>query len=119
MSAETVAYAALTASPGLTNLVGTRVYPDMVPREQGMPSVAMSRIESEYVNSIHTGVPLATLVTLEIWCMGDSRASAEEVADAAVLLLANAGFFSEDRRQELDAGPPEIFAAILVMKYWE
>jgi hypothetical protein len=88
MSAETVAYAALSAAPAVTTLVGTRIYPDFVPQEKTLPAVAINRAATEYI----TTIPAARR-----WVDRDARglvhglytrSAAEGVADAVVAPLA-------------------------------
>jgi hypothetical protein len=54
MSAETVAYAALSAAAAVTTLVSTRIYPDFVPQEKTLPAVAINRAATEYITTIHS-----------------------------------------------------------------
>ena len=53
------------ADAGVTTLVGTRIYPELVPLEQEPPFVAYSRTGTEYLTTIHSGVPLGADVTID------------------------------------------------------
>ena len=102
MSAETELYAALSGAPAVTALVSTRIYPDAVPQEQTVPSIAYARTDTEYVITIHSGVPQGEFATFEVVCMAEARDLADAVADAAIAALGAAGFFLLTRAQELD-----------------
>ncbi len=92
MSAESLLFAALTADAGVTTLVGTRIYPELVPLEQEPPFVAYSRTGTEYVMTIHSGIPAAETATLEVVCMARTQEASNEVADAVVLAVGAANF---------------------------
>ena len=52
MSAESALYAALSGLPGLTALVSTRIYPDVIPEDAAMPAVVTARTGTEPVIGI-------------------------------------------------------------------
>mgnify|MGYP000864515468 CR=1 FL=1 len=82
MSAETVLYATLSAAAAVTAIVGTRVYPDVVPHDEDLPAAASARIATELVITMHSSAPVAETVVLEVMCMDESRAGAETLGDA-------------------------------------
>lgn len=104
MSAEELLFAALTADAGVTALVGTRIYPELVPQEQEPPCVAYSRAGTEYVMTIHSGVPAAQIATLEIVCMARTQEAANQVADAVVPAAGAANFVLTGR----SSMPPDV-----------
>lgn len=112
MSAETVAYAALSAAPAVTGLVSSRIYPDFVPQEKTLPAVAINRAATEYITTIHASTPLGAIATLEVWCMASTRSAAEALATAVVATLAAAQFSITNRAPEFDA-ETEVFAAVI------
>lgn len=117
---EKVAYSALSGSPEITAIVGPRIYPDVVPERVPLPAIVISRMTTDYVNTIHGGVPPASLVHLEIWCMDDSRADAEALADIAANVITGAEFFLEDRRPEFDPEiAPPIWSSVVTIAYWQ
>ena len=103
MSAETELYAALSAAPAVTALVSTRIYPDAVPQEQVVPSIAYARTDTEFVTTIHSGIPAAQFATLEVVCMAEARDIADAIADAVLDALGAAGFVVLARAQDFDA----------------
>lgn len=120
MSAETVAYALLVGSPGVTHLTGTRVYPDFIPVDKTLPAVALTRTpEVEYVYTIHDNTVQAARVELEAYCMASSRAEAEALADAVLALLTSDQFAASGRRPSFDPEQPELFVTVLTFTYWE
>lgn len=122
MRAEEAAYSTLTSFPSVTALVGARVHPDFIPVNKDLPAISMLREDTVMISTIHSGEVVASQATLEFWCVAASRKNAEDVADAALLALTTGSpgeFYPVSRRQETDAGPPEQFATVLTMMYWE
>lgn len=118
MSAETQAYTVLSGAAAVTAIVGTRIYPDAVPQEQAFPSVALLRTDTEYVTTIHSGVPLAAKVTLDVWCMAAGRKAAEDLADAVETALGGNSFNMAGRRPEFDE-ETNIHSTVLTVFYWQ
>lgn len=117
MSAEADLYSALTSDTGVSALVEERVYPEVAPQDQPLPSIAFSRLATEYVNSIH-GTSLAQKATLDVYCMGTDKPSAEELCDEVELALRTADFITVGRRAEFD-GEQLLWSAVLTVDYWE
>jgi hypothetical protein len=101
VSAETNLYATLSAASAVTALVSARIYPDVVPLEEAVPSIAYSRVDTEFVNTIH-GASVAQFANLEVVCMAVARDVADDLADKAAAALAVAGWLMQSRRQEFD-----------------
>lgn len=118
MSAETVAYSTLSGASAVTDLVGTRIYPDFVPNEKTLPAVAINRSATDYINTIHSNVALGAIVTLEVWCMAATRAAAEGLADAVVATLGGGDFSILNRSPEFDS-ESEVFATVLTVSILE
>lgn len=118
MSAEQVAYATLSAAAAVTALVDTRIYPDFVPQEKTLPAVAMARASTEYVTTIHSGLPAAAIVNLELWCMAASRAAAEDLATKVIAALAPVTNAVIERLPEFDA-ETEVFATVVTVVFLE
>lgn len=122
MSTESDAYSALSAAVGVTALVSTRVFPDIVPQEYALPSVAMTRTGTVPIQTIHSMTPVASVVTIEMWCMAETKTSAEAVANAVHTALAAVNFRMVDRRPEIvveSDGEPSVWATVLTFEYWE
>lgn len=103
MSAETSAVTALLNAVAVTNIVGQKVYPDAVPQEQPLPCVAIIRDETEYITTIHSGVPLGSTVILDVWCMASTRSAAEALTDAVETAIGAAGFSPRNRKPAYDS----------------
>jgi hypothetical protein len=116
VSAESDLYTALSGAAAVTAIVSTRIYPDVVPQEQTIPSVAFARIGTQYERTIHSATPIMQTATLEIACMDDKRADAEALADAVVTAAAGSGFRVMDRRAELDS-ENGIWATVLTVEH--
>lgn len=110
MSAETLIQAALIGDAGLTAVVPlANIAADSV---QGLPAVVTNRAGTEYTNTIHGSVPVASDATMDSNCMAATRLAAENVGDLVVTALATAGFLVIDRRQDFD---PETLTYITVV----
>lgn len=112
MSAETDLYAALSGAAAVTALVSTRIYPDVVPADVALPCIAYTRTETEFVTTIHSARPVAETAFLEISCMAESRAAAEDLGDKVRNAAGDAGFAPVGRRAEFDP-ENEMWAAVL------
>lgn len=117
LSAETLIFGTLTANGPLTALVATRIYPDFLSQEITLPAIVTQRVESEYVNTIHTGAAAATRITMDTWCLAATRIGAEALADAVEVALPAGLFVLTDRRIEFDPDT-ETFAAVVTSKIW-
>lgn len=104
MSAETALYAALVARAGLTALVGTRIYPDAIPEDATLPAVVYQRASTAPIVSIG-GVVFADDVRFAITAWGQTRTSADAVADEIGQALATSGNPVVDRSSGYD---PEV-----------
>lgn len=118
MSAETQAYARLTADAAVSAIVSQRVYPDFVPQEKTVPAIAITRVGTEPLMTIHSFVPCATQVTLEVWCLANGRYAAEQLANVAQSALAGGEFALVNRVPEYDA-ESDIWATVLTVEFWE
>lgn len=117
MSAETALYSALSGDSAVAALVAARIYPDLAPQDIALPCVAFSRVDTEYVVTIHSAVPAGQFATLEIACMATTRTGADALADAVITAAAGAGFTPEGRRAELDA-ENNLWAAVLTVQHF-
>lgn len=96
MSAETTLYSTLSAAAPVTAIVGTNIYPDQAPQELDPPFIVYERAGTDPTMTIH-GTIVATKVTVDLHCLADTRAIAEDLADKVVAALVSAGFEYLDR----------------------
>ena len=115
MSAETQLFATLAAASAVTALVSQRIYPDVTPAEATLPCVAYARLETSYVQTIHSAAPVAETAVLEVMCMATSRDGAETLCNAVQAALFAAGFTPVGRRAEFDFDS-EMCAAVLTVE---
>lgn len=101
MSAESALYAALSGASGLTALVGTRIYPDVIPEDADLPAVVYQRAGTAPVITI-SGSVLADDVRFVIMAWGKTRTSADAVADQVGQALAASGNPVVDRSTGYD-----------------
>ncbi len=108
MAAESTLYAMLSAHAGLAALVGSgdaaRIYPDALPEDCDYPAVVFSRASTEPIATIH-GAVHGAFVTLAISAWGESRSSADAVADAIESALNAGGEIPQTRASAYD---PEV-----------
>lgn len=116
MSAETALYTALSGDSAVAAIVAARIYPDLVPQDAALPCVAFSRVDTRYVQTIHSAVPAGQDAVLEVACMSTSRTLADALAEAVISAAGGAGFTPVGRRAELDA-ENSIWAAVLTVEH--
>jgi hypothetical protein len=100
-SAETTLYSILSTAPGITALVGPRIYPDLVPQGIATPYIGYERVATEPITTIH-GTILAQNARMMIACWADTRIAAEALADAVAAAMQAAGHLYSSRAAELD-----------------
>lgn len=111
MSAETELYAVLSGSAGLTALVNLRIYPDAIPENEPLPAVVFVRAGTNPTYTIG-GVLVCEDARFQISAWGNTRASAEAVADQVATLLRSAGNPAVDRSSGFD-GEVGLYAVTL------
>jgi len=83
---EAALVARLTGDAGVTALVGSRVYPQVVPQDAAMPALAYQRI-SETPEYSHTGFSSLSRTRFQITIEADTMASVKAVAQAVRIAL--------------------------------
>ena len=101
MSAESTLYSILSTAAGVTALVSTRIYPDLVPEEKATPYIGFERVGTAPVATIH-GTILADEVQMVIACWADTRLAAEQLADAVETAMTAAKEIYTARGSEYD-----------------
>ncbi len=101
MSAESTLYSLLSGNAGVTALVASRIYPDLVPEEKTPPYIGYEQTGSEPVTDI-AGTILARIPRFTIACWATTRIGAEAIADAVSSALANTDFTYLARNVEID-----------------
>lgn len=118
MSAESACYATLSGAAPVIALTADRIYPDFVPDDKALPAIAINRTETEFIQTIHGAAPVASKVSLEVWCMASTRNIAEQLGDLTLTSLSAGDFLAVDRRPEFDVDT-EIFAVVLTVVVWQ
>tara|TARA_R100000808_G_scaffold24161_1_gene54959 strand:- start:670 stop:1083 length:414 start_codon:yes stop_codon:yes gene_type:complete len=87
MGIEAGIYSALTGSTSLTGIVGTRIYPQIVPQGADYPNVRFSLLADEVINSStgHTTLRTAT-VTVDCYSL-NSYSQTIDIAEAVTAVL--------------------------------
>lgn len=116
MSVESTLYSTLSAAAGVSALVSSRIYPDVVPQEATLPCVAFARLDTLYENTIHSAVPVIETATMEISCMAVTRIAADALCDAVLAAVGAAQFVPVGRRAEFDFDN-QMYAAVLTVDY--
>lgn len=122
MSAETNLRADLAAYAPLAALVGTRIAADKVPQNSARPFAVFVRQETEVITTLD-GASHGARIKFAVQCWGDTRASAEAVADAVQAALAAStrepyGIPIDDRSAAYDPDL-DLEAVNLIFDWWE
>ena len=91
MSIETALYATLSAASGVTALVSTRIYPNLVPEDTANPCIEYSLISGTKLHTLAGSNDMRRAV-IQISCHADTYASAKAVADAVIAALQGNGY---------------------------
>lgn len=119
MSAESDLYDALKDSAGVSALVVGRIYPDIAPEKAKLPLIAWVRTATEYQALIHSGVPDGRHVTLQVYCMADTRKVADQVADAVEAAAGAAGFYPQTRQSVIPGEEDtDVFATVIDLLHY-
>lgn len=113
MSAETIVYDALNVV-GVTNKVGTKIYPGMLPQGNKLPAVVFVRISTEHITTIHSAASLGQKAIIEILSIAEKFKDAEDIADAVEVAMTPVSAAPVDRRQEIE---PESGAFLTILTY--
>lgn len=113
MSAETTLYARLSGVSGVTSLVSTRIYPDVLPENCTYPAVVFARSNTEPMVTLG-GALVASTVSIAIGAWAKTRTTADAVADAVVAAFVGTDFYLSGREAAYD---PEtgLYAALLTV----
>jgi hypothetical protein len=117
MSAETELYTKLSGTSGITSLVSTRIYPDVLPEGCTYPAIVFARIRTEPVISLG-GQSFGSDVELTLGAWGKTRTSSDAVAAAIASTLVGSAFVQLGREAAFD---PEtgLFASIISVLFFE
>jgi hypothetical protein len=118
MSAETDLRALLAGTAGVTALVSTRIAADRIEQGVARPFVVYSRTASDPLVSID-GAHLKTMATLEVSCWGDTRASADAVADAVTTAVRGQLTQSVVGRNAAYDETLDAEGTVLIVNWWE
>ncbi len=111
MSAERDLYAALSGASAVTDLIGSRIYPDARPEDDPLPAVVYQRRGTNPYPTIHGSVP-AQEVSLEVWCGDVARPETEALADAVHSAATAAGFILNNRSSGFDPDTQTLFSTL-------
>ena len=112
MSPEATLNSLLTGATALTALVGTRIYPDVLPAETTYPAVVFAREKTERTVSI-TGRVFGSAVIFHVAAWGASRTQVDAVADQIEAAIdASSAMVLGDRTASYDP-ETDLFASVL------
>lgn len=117
MSAETEIYAALSGFSGLTSLVSTRIYPDVLPESTAYPAVVFSRERTVPVFGLGNHY-FGADVGMQIASWGRTRSEADAAADAVAGALAASGNLYQGRTSGYDP-ETDLYAAVIELEIFE
>jgi len=111
MSAESILYTILAADVGVTALVGTRIYPDLIPQGKAPPYIGYERVATDPIATIH-GTILGTDAGMVVACWAETRIQAEQIADAVAAAMQAGGHVYTSRGAELDDATGRLAATL-------
>lgn len=117
MPAETDLYDLLSGNAAVTQIVGGKVFSDLPDEEVAPPYIYYERINTEMINTIHTGIPIAQISDFVVICFAEHRAAAEDLGDKAfVAAAADNSFVYIGRQGEYDADT-RLYAAAIQLQH--
>ena len=118
MPAETDLYAALVNAPDVLAVVGSRIFSDTPDEDEPAPYIFYERIDTETINTIHTGLPIAEISQFALVCYAETREQAEALGDLAAIAAAGTpgGLIYVGRQGEYDPDT-RLFAAAIVLQH--
>ena len=111
MSAETMIYSALSGFAGLTAIVSTRIYPDVLPEKTVYPAVVFSRETTAPIRSI-SGQYFGSDVSLQVGCWSSTRTQADAVGAQVAAALVAAGIYPKGKNSGYDP-ETDLFATVI------
>lgn len=102
MSAESALESALAAASAVTDVIGDRVFPDVIPHGKPLPAIAYFRTDTEYVQTIHAATPAGESPSFSVACVAETRAAADALAELVVAALGAGGFVVVGRGGSFD-----------------
>jgi len=91
MTIETDLYTTLSGNAGLSALVSTRIYPNLVPPNTANPCIDYSTVAESRVDTL-AGISDMRRSMIQISCHADTYASAKGVAEAVFSALDGNGY---------------------------
>ena len=117
MSAETSVYSALSGYAGLTAIVSTRIYPDVLPDTTVYPAVVFARERTEPLISISNNY-FGADVAIKVACWADTRTQADTASTQAQAALLAAGIVPTGKNAGYDPDT-DLFASIIDIDIFE
>lgn len=117
MPAETAVYAALSGHAPLVAIVGTRIYPDVLPEDCIYPAIVFSRERTDPYYTV-SGAYLGADVGLQVGCWSNSRTQADAVALASIAALAASGMPHQGQNAGYDA-ESALYASAIEVEVFE
>lgn len=112
MSPEATLNALLSGAAGLVALVGTRIYPDVLPEKTTYPAVIFAREKTERITSI-SGRSFGAEIVFHIAAWGGTRSQVDAVGDQVEAAVdASSQMVLGDRSASYDP-ETDLFAAII------
>jgi len=117
MSAETSIYTALSGFAGLTAIVSTRIYPDVLPEDCVYPAVVFARESTVPIRSV-SGHYFGADVSLQVRCWSDTRTQADAAAAQAESAILAAGMVTTNKTSGYDP-ETDLFASVIDVDIFE
>lgn len=83
MTLEEAFYAHAVAGTSIASLIGTRLYPSMIPQDASLPAAAYQRVASTRMTA-HDGATGHATATIQVTCQATTYSAANQVANAFI-----------------------------------
>jgi hypothetical protein len=110
--------ALIAANAPVVALVGTRIAQDRIDQGKVRPFIVYG-ISSIEPQRMLDGTVIKTRVTIDVQCWGDTRLSADAVADAVTTAVRAVVPQSVSGRSTVYDGELDLEATVLVVEWWE
>ena len=116
MAAEDSLYTLLSGNAGVTALVSTRIYPDVLPENCTYPAIVYSTQRTAFLLLDGSSAGNDVAINLQAWAK--TRVSAAQVSAAVVTALSGTDFYTtlQDAGYDPETG---LFAAPLTLEIFE
>lgn len=117
MSIGETVYSTLSGDTDVAAIVGTSIFPLVIPAEGALPAITYQRVAGTRVNEL-AGAGEKTRVRVQVDCWATTYSSVRSIALAASAALCGIGFLPLNDMDDFDDEVP-VYRVILEFTAWE